>query len=563
MKIKNISFIEAHIEKIVLGISVVVLFASVYFYVLGSPNAIDLDGEKVSPGEIDEKLLDQANRLKSNLQRTNPHRDLKQLKVPTYRENFENRTGLIPLGDSLQYALGNRPSSIGDTEKGDAPFYYVPKVPATTVIAAAVETNTILEDEIRDNEALGKMFTAGAPYDTQLISIAGTFPMKAMRNQLETVPSDGNIKSLKAEWWNELFQIIEIEVQRQVQNPDGTWGEATRVLPIPGTVNFVNRPESVPDSEGRTLLTEARKNRLAILQPAVPEMRREWKTPAGQATEENPDVKKAQEINNAINVLKRQIETQTKLLTRQNINANVKANIQARIDRLNNDRKEKEAQVKILLDRIRASKGEVELNVPGDKLIEAESVNFWAVDLTIEPNKTYRYRTRAHVTNPLYTLFSRDKIAPEQRSEYSKKFTLAGEWSGWSEAVTSPPMYYFYAMSGGKNPAPGKINFEIYRYYDGQMRKESFGATPGDPVGGNIKITDAAGFDKDVQFDPGMTLIDLEEIQVQRGLVMSRTFRVMLMDKDGNVSERIIATDRKDQKRLELEQASSENVAGK
>ena len=65
MKTKGISFIEQHIEKIVLGVSGAV-FVSVLVWQL-FPNSVTLDGQSVPFGEIDRRIAEKTTTLKGKL----------------------------------------------------------------------------------------------------------------------------------------------------------------------------------------------------------------------------------------------------------------------------------------------------------------------------------------------------------------------------------------------------------------------------------------------------------------------------------------------------------------
>lgn len=552
MKIKNVSFIEAHIEKLILGVAVLVFLGSVYIYVLGSPNAIEIGGEMTDPGEIDTKLLDDANRLRSKIKSSKPHDELVKLSVPPYRENFQSRASLTYLPEQLAYSW-SIPANIGIGDGGEFPKYHVPAVPAPTIAATSTEINTIVADELKNNEALAKRFPDGPPLDVQIVSIAGTFPMNEMVAELEKNPDNEEVLALVPEWWKEQFSILEVEVERQMQNEDGSWSEATYVTGVPGTLNFHNRPEIVTSDVGRQIITQLTKNRLEIIQPTVPRMVQPWAPPAGQKTEVDPRVREIQQLENEILTLNNQLANQEQRLKRPNIRDVQKAQIRKLVERIEEDRKAKLDQINKLKDVLKQEKGDVEQGVPGDDLIKQEVVNWYTVDYNVKSRTVYRYRSRVHVTNPLYTLFSQNKIAQEQIAEHSKKLTLASAWSDWSSPVQTEASNFYFAVSASPTPAPGRVNFEVYKFFDGNIRKQSFRAEPGDSIGGVVPMQAKNGVTQPVNFGINMTLIDLEPIQIQKGLVPTRTYRIVLMDADGNVEERIISEDRRDPLKQELD----------
>src|SRR5690606_1995244 len=60
-------------------------------------------------------------------------------------------------------------------------------------------------------------------------------------------------------------------------------------------------------------------------------------------------------------------------------------------------------------------------------------VRLVAHDLTVERGKTYRYRLRARIGNPL---FMQEGMQPVQRAELHNRLSRTTPWSDWSQPVT-------------------------------------------------------------------------------------------------------------------------------
>jgi len=60
---KIIQFIEAHVEKLALGLAAVFLLGMVGLYLVRSPNRLEYAGRTVGPGDLDEAVLDSAKQL--------------------------------------------------------------------------------------------------------------------------------------------------------------------------------------------------------------------------------------------------------------------------------------------------------------------------------------------------------------------------------------------------------------------------------------------------------------------------------------------------------------------
>lgn len=104
-------------------------------------------------------------------------------------------------------------------------------------------------------------------------------------------------------------------------------------------------------------------------------------------------------------------------------------------------------------------------------------VVFWAIDDTVTPGQTYRYRVKVGVFNPIGGTNSfRDKNAPE------KDQTLL--WSTYSDVlgpIYVPRMMYLFA--GDVQPAAKIIGVEVAKYHMGYWRSQNFSVRCGETIG--------------------------------------------------------------------------------
>ncbi|HVL38646.1 MAG TPA: hypothetical protein VM328_04560, partial [Fimbriimonadaceae bacterium] len=63
MKLKNVSFIEQHFEKLWVAASVVVLLLVGWIFLMGDPHATTIDGQTRSPAKIDPHIVAKAQQL--------------------------------------------------------------------------------------------------------------------------------------------------------------------------------------------------------------------------------------------------------------------------------------------------------------------------------------------------------------------------------------------------------------------------------------------------------------------------------------------------------------------
>jgi hypothetical protein len=136
-----------------------------------------------------------------------------------------------------------------------------------------------------------------------------------------------------------------------------------------------------------------------------------------------------------------------------------------------------------------------ELYAELDKLVISDETNFatmteplafWAIDDTVEPGKTYRYRIRLGVFNPVA---GTNKISERDKSKRGDTIL----WSGFSKQtnpVDIPQRLYFFPLREAGN---GKVvTFQVSRYQLGYWYNWNFPVQQGEVIGTAVqnKIAD-------------------------------------------------------------------------
>lgn len=152
-------------------------------------------------------------------------------------------------------------------------------------------------------------------------------------------------------------------------------------------------------------------------------------------------------------------------------------------------------------------------------------IDVWAHDNTVEGGKTYRYRVRYKIKNPVW--FAGNVTEPEA---LSATFALASEWSDWGSEVKVPPLVNFFVATS-KAPTANSITFEVFKFEKGAQRSEKFPVSPGDTVG---------GLKNGVDFRTGWTVVDF------RADPRTDDWQILLIDDDGKMVTRSFKGDRDD-----------------
>jgi len=190
-------------------------------------------------------------------------------------------------------------------------------------------------------------------------------------------------------------------------------------------------------------------------------------------------------------------------------------------------------------------------------------------DDTVEPGKTYRYRTRVNLWNRYV-----GQIKALKNPEDAKKAILHGEWSLWSDAVTITPTTRFFVSS--LKPGTDKAVVEVWKWIAGKWIKRNFEPGVGEIIGGDAMVKaeelgdsaagekgDKEGKPRAESFSTGAVVLDIRvdqpvkvrqskgkgafEYRDQKSLVL-----VYLDPADGQVKERVQVLDNNDPLRKKL-----------
>jgi hypothetical protein len=160
----------------------------------------------------------------------------------------------------------------------------------------------------------------------------------------------------------------------------------------------------------------------------------------------------------------------------------------------------------------------------------------WAYDDTVEPGKSYRYRIRVVMKNPVFKItqaVADAKLAQVMELPADKN----AAWSEWSRPVVVERGVDMFLAGVGRNNE--SVRFDIYRWQDGRVNKQTYTATPGDVLGS----LDAKS---KVDFNTGYAVVDIRQIA-------NRDFRVTLIDPNGTQVERTYQEDQGNPKRNQLD----------
>lgn len=252
MKLKGINPIEQHIEKIVLAVVGIVFVGVLAVQFVIAPNEVTYDNQKIAPSEVLGKLGDDAKAVLSRMQ--DPEPSLPEVPTPDLVAQYQARLGESGFGGTrLASGSFGAPFEVTyaqvDTQTGPVTPL---RLPAPGETLAASQWTTVDPFFARATPVLDPYMPEAQPLDKVSVTVEAKLSGKLIREALES--ADEGHRAIPSHWWSDgdtgLIEVLTVEAERQMQNPDGSWGEPERVGTVrwtPGVLEAFN--EGAPEGE--------------------------------------------------------------------------------------------------------------------------------------------------------------------------------------------------------------------------------------------------------------------------------------------------------------------------
>jgi len=555
MKLKNVSLVERHIEKSVLALFVLVSLVVAWRYLVADPYVVEIrvTGQRQSlrPDEVEPFILEEAEKLDQRV-RSETNR-LPEMPVPEYTENFRRRVRQrvveiarfdVPLG-----LPGLKGFDIGP---GGFPDYHVPEPPAPGRLATRAGYGSLLAPEDPDlRQSYETLVGEERPLDFRYVSVGAKFSFEQWRRRLRA-PAEPGLDRIPEDWWRNMQSITHVELERRAWDPEaGAWTEPVRIDPLPGDEGIRTLPERVPAEEAVTYVNRIRSEQEKIVRPEFPEVRagRPWlpPDPAVAEAELDPSAQREYyELAQEIRALEQKIqEREAPAPASGEFEGGLYEEMAPSRGRSTDRRRaperggrqeaepedDLESQLETLRERQAALIGRSPRETSAgqdsardDETFTIDEALVWAHDLTAEPGRRYQYRIRVGVINPL---FRRSELSPDQRETYLDLLSLRSQVSDWSEPVELDPEHFFFVTRTNRQQRTATL--EVWRVFDGQWRRESFTAAPGDPVGG-VASMEVGETPVQVDMEVDALVVDVLFDVPAPGVIGDRTSRLLYHD---------------------------------
>jgi len=543
MKIKGISPIEHHIEKLVLVVFALFAMAMfvLQFNIFGDPNAVDIGQRKnVAPGNAIDVVREDAQKLEGEL---DENVDVDTV-VPTVVGPFQRIQEALgtPAIDPSMWNVVLGPSSrpvdivIKEPTPGSngAQLLVDVRPPAPTAPAArafGATINPFVPHQIPD---LQSAVPADQPYDLRAVSVQASFPSQEFRTSLALVPDNDKVRPLPRAWWDGKVEILDVEVVRDELGPDGAVVASSTVPPVPGFPSvraMLADPKTLPrdlpqiqeiESDARAAIRRTPLYSMIAGEPWV------WPSLAAERNAADPNRQQVERLVAERRSTARELEKVMQTLRppggagpapesgdknapptpppppdagSRDATAGANPAVAKRIADLQKKIQDIDSRLR---DEFNRDPDGVSLEREAEAVFSETvtsltasdappAITIWTHDLRPEPGKTYQYRVRVWVTNPLCG--NGAGLPPEQQA-LAEDLAIPSDWSDPTAPITIQPSPAFFVASattgeglgGAALRRPASATLDLFEFHYGFWRGGSATIAPGDQVRSEIKI---------------------------------------------------------------------------
>ncbi|HSV27624.1 MAG TPA: hypothetical protein VLH60_07000 [Sedimentisphaerales bacterium] len=517
---KSGNFFEQNIDKIVLGLMGLICLAILFLMVVRSPNTIQIDGRSYGPGEIDSVISRNAGELEVRLAAPAQPRSYVS-RFSEFRSMYASAVSVSP------HSVLPLPAPIPERSKYFVGAYREPRIPNLGRLVAGVVSGVA-------SVPLGTS-PVGAdmePQDVDLVTLESTFDVAALFRQMrESFPGETELQ-------RPVFAAIEL--QRQEMNEDGTWPsdewqtvQPIRVSPY-GDILNVETIKATPIAEAEALRAQLQAGLVAInvLQPAPYDFLSRaapWLPPVLEERRRQAEARQAMVAGmpggeTAVSPRESGRPTRTAparpgmtemegeggrptrtspAITPRQPTTPARPGMPPGFPEAGPQTPEQE------FDAIRI--------VSIDFLETRQAVTVWAHDDSTTPGKTYRYRMRLGILNPIA---GRGRSTSDPALE--NELIFWSDFTGDAAAREPHPVAYIparmYIFPTRHRESDNMVTVEVAKYNMARWERRQYEVKPGDMIGRVERMPPATDISgnmipvPDVDFSTGITLLDVQMV---------------------------------------------------
>jgi len=528
MSKKRENFLEQHFDKIILAGIGLISIGLLWLFIFRNPFGPVIDGRRESPGSAQTKLVQKAERLREKIESPS---DAVAMPQPDFIPSFERLlSSSIP---SLNLQVYPMLPGIGRQPIETDREYAVPEIPPLQDVqmayiraAAYVPTEEITPEMPYDNvpTQIG---------DVDFVTVSARLDVRRIVQQFQSAFMGLGVRPAHRDPVLAVPVAAQVELQRREQLPDGTWGPWVRV-PVPQTIAykklFDQLPDRTEDLSGGGVSVQMEQFKERIRQSSLLQQRAyDFATSRYQYWMPPPFLEEAQK-------LLQQQRDEARRAAQQAAGAGAagagrggvaggetpfpgaggprptqpgRQPRPARPEQPARGREPVRPGAGEMMPETAAPTGPGGAVRPGtrQRTIEdvwrdfqkelltddwwkrTEPLLIWAHDDTVQPGKTYQYRIRVGMFNPIA---GKDWFKAEQQ-EFKNQVVL---WTPFAETIAKknepliasiPKTLHIFPMDVSKTN-PIAVNVRVSKYYMGRWRSQDFEVLPGQTIGSVVEV---------------------------------------------------------------------------
>ncbi|MCD4831902.1 MAG: hypothetical protein K8R02_08900 [Anaerohalosphaeraceae bacterium] len=552
---KNGSLLELLVDKIVLAVAGIICLLVFFVFILGNPNSAKYRGRTLGTGEIDREMKKRSVELADELS-VDPNTDkVYEPKKPEYLALVKNSIKNVDIARALPVAGYVKPVKVAENR-----VYRMPQLPDVNFVsitgikmAAFVPIEKL--DEVLSYEAASTVLE-----DLYFITVESRIDL----SKLYTDFYDSFVgTSVKAAWREEKYSkpvFAKVELQRRNVLVDGSFGDwelvpRTKIFNLEKTLQLPKQANQYEIEIAMHNFSSNFSTLKEILQPSVYDNAipsEQWLSPSfyNQRQKRLADELEQQrraEIEAERAERLRERATRASERDRRQPTSNVRGGATdgrgmtggmgdemmggagrapAREVRSRRTAGRREPRTAERPTGRRAAEVKLELNeaekfaaiqlLPDTELSNLDKLYFWAHDDTAENGKSYQYRMRIGVLNPIA---GKDWFSQDQQG-LKDKMVLWSNYSEPSEIASVPQSVYFFPtdvrqVRRGDSAFDKMVEIKAARYTLGNWVSQTFNVRCGEEIGKVVSATGSrlaeAEIDVDtIDFSTGAVMTDTE-----------------------------------------------------
>ncbi len=559
MSKKGSNFFEEHIEKVVLGAVGAVCLWFLITRVVISPNVVEYENKKLSASRVDEQLTQQAELLESKISQKPKEIEAYKAQMGAFAAEFDSAIRNIDSNLYLPLPASTYTHDTSERKFAIPAIGEIKGIDAEHIRAVAfLPKGAINEENIYERAET-------EPNDADIVTVEGKFDVSGLYERFYANFAGDNVPN---EQWRDPCLAIPVfaavQLQRQEMLSDGIWSDweivpRTRIDHRRKLFELVEDVQKLPAGGVRIRLLQFNDPSLRseMLQPGgykIASVGEEWYPPSlHREFLKNQQSLRAQEKHDAKIAGKEKEEGRSG--TRQ------RGDVRTRVSKGSEDEsgggisiiggsspkrggaprsrpeRPSEETTKTVTD-VPAKFNEMLLGPTADLSRMSVPLDFWAIDDTVQAGKTYRYRMRLGVFNPVA---GTDQFRDEDK-HLQNNVVLWSDFSEVTKNVEIPAILYFFPRD--IQEVAGTVAVQVSKYVFGNWYSKDFIVKKGEVIG-KIAKTEVKEEKPDVlvpefiNYDTGAVVVDIVPVNdwsSSKGL-HSRSYHDMLYSFDGTKIE--------------------------